>query len=725
MEKEEENNSNESYEENDWSQYNLNLDLNKEIFSLFKTPTEIQKRVLIYTNAKVDLIVQARTGEGKTLCYLIPILNYIYNFYERSPNMIKKISPVSLILVPTHELGIQVKNHIENIIKDTKTNKITYNISIVNVLGGFAKPKQLKILNKKNPEIIIATPGRLWEIIENEESHLLENINYLKFLVIDEADRMTQTGHFLELKNIIQHIYNRIEIKDNTNEEKNNVKDKINNINIGISKEDDLEENKKLAELLGTNINNIETIDPMDLIDDNVELDIDKIENEEDKDDDEEKEIIRENNNKSNINIRKIKKEKKKENEEKIQFKNKVGMRTILCSATIDSIHKFKDRKNTINKKDKNKNNLLQEQKQFQNLIKNIKFYNKLIYIKLKSGINLLEKEEDILKKKLKGETILEENQPSILPSKMEIECYKCESSIKDYYLYFILKENIMSKIIIFTNSISQTKKLYSIFNYFNEFKCSILHSKMSQNIRMKNYDKFKNNKNAILFCTDIGARGLDIPFVDLVIHYHIPLKTETFIHRSGRTARANNNGKVTSLISEKEFNLYKNIMIDLHYKQFSMKTIDLNQIEKIKSLFEFAKQIERDNYKIQKENKEKQWYDINAKKLDIIYDDYNENEEENVERKIEKKILNKKRKLLTKEKFKMKKIYTKLNEYSIKRSSFLTPDQVEKLNNLLKDDQLKNENITKALFDAKNDSRVIKKDKPKKRRYMHRRKGK
>ena len=400
-------------------------------------------------------------------------------------------------------------------------------------------------------------------------------------------------------------------------------------------------------------------------------------------------------------------------------------MRTILCSATIDSIHKFKDRKNTINKKEKNKNNLLQEQKQFQNLIKNIKFYNKLIYIKLKSGINLLEKEEDILKKKLKGETILEENQPSILPSKMEIECYKCESSIKDYYLYFILKENIMSKIIIFTNSISQTKKLYSIFNYFNEFKCSILHSKMSQNIRMKNYDKFKNNKNAILFCTDIGARGLDIPFVDLVIHYHIPLKTETFIHRSGRTARANNNGKVTSLISEKEFNLYKNIMIDLHYKQFSMKTIDLNQIEKIKSLFEFAKQIERDNYKIQKENKEKQWYDINAKKLDIIYDDYNENEEENVERKIEKKMLNKKRKLLTKEKFKMKKIYTKLNEYSIKRSSFLTPDQVEKLNNLLKDDQLKNENITKALFDAKNDSRVIKKDKPKKRRYMHRRKGK
>ena len=50
-------------------------------------------------------------------------------------------------------------------------------------------------------------------IIENEESHLLDNINYLKFLVIDEAE--TQTGHFLELKNVVPHIYNRIEIKDN------------------------------------------------------------------------------------------------------------------------------------------------------------------------------------------------------------------------------------------------------------------------------------------------------------------------------------------------------------------------------------------------------------------------------------------------------------------------------------------------------------------------------
>ena len=53
---------------------------------------------------------------------------------------------------------------------------------------------------------------------------------------------------------------------------------------------------------------------------------------------------------------------------------------------------------------------------------------------------------------------LLEENQPSILPLKMEIECYKCESSKK--IIIYILKENILTKIIIFTNSISQ-KKIY------------------------------------------------------------------------------------------------------------------------------------------------------------------------------------------------------------------------------------------------------------------------
>ena len=275
-------------ENNEWSKFMLNSKLCSNISKIFKEPTNIQNKTLIYTNAKVDLIIQARTGEGKTLCYAIPVLNYIFNFYERAPDMQKKISPVALILVPTHELGVQVKNHIEMVIQENpkshkksenedEKKRFIYNIKVANVLGGFAKAKQLKRLNKYNPEIIVATPGRLWEIIDNDESPILENLKYLKFLIVDEADRMTQTGHFKELKNIIEHIYSRIEIKGKGgSENKNIVKEKLKELGFDeqeYKNEIDEEENKKIAKSLNIDYDNIETIDPMSLMGDNPHLD--------------------------------------------------------------------------------------------------------------------------------------------------------------------------------------------------------------------------------------------------------------------------------------------------------------------------------------------------------------------------------------------------------------------------------------------------------------------
>ena len=108
-----------------------------------------------------------------------------------------------------------------------------------------------------------------------------------------------------------------------------------------------------------------------------------------------------------------------------------------------------------------------------------------------------------------------------------------------------------------------------------------MLCSSLLQNIRMRNFDKFSDNKNAILFCTDVGARG----FKSLVIHYHKPKRRDIFVHWSGRKIRANKNGKVFSLINKKEMGLYKRIKMDLNYQKFDMNTLPVNQLEKIKSL--------------------------------------------------------------------------------------------------------------------------------------------
>lgn len=62
------------------------------------------------------------------------------------------------------------------------------------IVGGIASAKQERLL-KQNPEIVVATPGRLWELMRDGNHHL-SNMTHLSFLVLDEADRMVQQGHF-------------------------------------------------------------------------------------------------------------------------------------------------------------------------------------------------------------------------------------------------------------------------------------------------------------------------------------------------------------------------------------------------------------------------------------------------------------------------------------------------------------------------------------------------
>lgn len=770
----------------DWDNYDLN---EKIITNLtenckFDSPTDIQKRVLQYLNSKVDLIIQARTGEGKTLCYGIPIINYILNLYERAEDKIKTISPVALIIVPTRELGLQVSSHLSAIIKDiskSEDNKFYHNIKIVNVLGGFAKPKQIKILNKYKPEIIIATPGRLWEIMENEESPLLSKFYKLKYLVLDEADRMTEKGHFRELKNIIQHIYTKLEtvdlrtIKEDENED-NFLKKKISSITKGDKVKDQKEENKKLQKALkkrGLNVkmDDIEEIDPLDMFQDEdnlidnfnlqeeqeqsedqedqeeVEMDDedmleqenfeeqeileeeiseqDEAQNEENElDENEESENQQEEDEEDDDNIldeRKLRKMKKDEDkiQEKVTPKHQIHLRTFLCSATIEQLHQKEKFKKGKKPKPKQEDPEDQDKINLDNLVKNIKFYNKLMYVRnQRDQVDPLAEQDEEVENQRKS---------AVLPEKLELDCYKCDSLIKDYYLLHILRENEGKSIVVFTNSISHTKKIFSIFSFF-DFKLTVLHSKMQQSQRIKNLDRFRKKESNILFCTDVGARGLDIPMVDIVIHYHIPKTTEPFIHRSGRTARAHKEGTCISLISEAELSTYKKIMKDIKIREFGMKTLSIMQLEKYKSLFEFTKKVEKEDHTIKKKNRERQWFEKRANECEMLFDedeyDLDKRDEEEIE--IEK-FLNKKRKQIQKTQFQDKKVFHKITTNNIKRTSFLSSDMVAKLNGMIESSQnMKDINLTKAIFDANKDAQAFRyKGKQKKKRYQRRRGGK
>lgn len=121
------------------------------------------------------------------------------NFNDHDPDPEENSSKplYALILTPTRELCVQVRDHLVAAAKYT-------DIHVAAIFGGMAHVKQQRVL-LKCPEIVVATPGRLWELINEGNAHLnkLQDIN---FLVVDETDRMIEKGHFEELQLIIDRL---------------------------------------------------------------------------------------------------------------------------------------------------------------------------------------------------------------------------------------------------------------------------------------------------------------------------------------------------------------------------------------------------------------------------------------------------------------------------------------------------------------------------------------
>ncbi|GJU21988.1 DEAD-box ATP-dependent RNA helicase 53, mitochondrial-like protein [Tanacetum coccineum] len=97
-------------------------------------------------------------------------------------------------------------------------------------------------------------------------------------------------------------------------------------------------------------------------------------------------------------------------------------------------------------------------------------------------------------------------------------------------------------KCIVFTQTKRDADRLAYAMN--RHFGCEALHGDISQNQREKTLAGFRDGRFNVLIATDVAARGLDVPNVDLVIHYELPSSSEIFVHRSGRTGRAGKKGR-------------------------------------------------------------------------------------------------------------------------------------------------------------------------------------
>ena len=150
----------------------------------FETPTPIQEKAIpVLLSGNRDFVGLAQTGTGKTAAFGLPLLELVD---DRSSHT------QALVLAPTRELGLQITNDLENFSEKFKR------FNIVAVYGGASISEQIRKV-KKGAQIIVATPGRLIDLIDRKAI----NLSTIKYIVLDEADEMLNMGFKEDLDKIL------------------------------------------------------------------------------------------------------------------------------------------------------------------------------------------------------------------------------------------------------------------------------------------------------------------------------------------------------------------------------------------------------------------------------------------------------------------------------------------------------------------------------------------
>ena len=166
-----------------FNSYQLSNELLKAISMLnFKSPTQVQEQVIPAVIAQKDIIVKSQTGSGKTAAFAIPICQLV----EWDEN-----KPQALVITPTRELAIQVKEDIFNIGRFKR-------LKVCAIYGKEPFHIQEKEIKQKT-HVVVGTPGRIIDHIERGTF----DTSHIKYLVLDEADKMLNMGFIEQIENII------------------------------------------------------------------------------------------------------------------------------------------------------------------------------------------------------------------------------------------------------------------------------------------------------------------------------------------------------------------------------------------------------------------------------------------------------------------------------------------------------------------------------------------
>lgn len=185
-----------------WDFLHLSSDIVSSLARLkFYRPSPIQTSALPHILEGHDAICKAPTGSGKTLAFGIPIYECCIKsrtsgeLFKSKVTTGAKYNPIALIISPTRELAHQLADHLQQLGSVSESSP-----RIATLTGGLSMHKQQRLL--PNADIVIGTPGRLKEVMDGLPD-LAKALREIKFLVLDEADRLLSSGRYQELEEIL------------------------------------------------------------------------------------------------------------------------------------------------------------------------------------------------------------------------------------------------------------------------------------------------------------------------------------------------------------------------------------------------------------------------------------------------------------------------------------------------------------------------------------------
>lgn len=478
-----------------------------------KTPTKIQRAVIPkLLNSEQDLFIQAQTGSGKTLSFCLPIFHALMNL---SKPITRESGLFAIILAPSRELASQIYSVLEQLNK--RYVKIVPGI----VIGG-EKKKSEKARIRKGVNILVSTPGRLLDHL-NSTKNLNENLSLIKWLILDEGDKLMELGFEETLKEIINKIEESSNMRRSLFEKtypelpkrrinvlcsatlKSNVK-KLGEISLN---------NPKLVTSGGSdNVQNGNT-DGLVSVPDQLQQDILVV----------------------SPKLRLVSLAGILKNVTKDKSK---GSRTIVFLSCSDSVNFHFDvftrngkeiltAKNSARKFIKTKHKAREEEKD-----------------QKQDDPKKDNQKKDVNNRNVKGKTYKETQE-------------EAENTIS----------TAMSSPVLNPNTV-----VYR------------LHGMLPQHIRtstLQHFIKGSDTKHSVLFCTDVVSRGLDLPLISTVVEYDPSFAIDDHLHRVGRTARAGHKGRSVLFLLPGDEEKYIERLKKHHLSGFNM----LNHEQVLKSSFE------------------------------------------------------------------------------------------------------------------------------------------